>query len=218
VYSGPPAYPTGAPVSPPPNRTALFVGIAAAAVVLVVVVAAIVVAVVLRGGTPTTTPTGNPTSPPVSTTTTEPTSTATSGEELDFSLTPNFGSHSLSTGFTPDPWTLELTSGGSLNSSSVGCTGWVTAAPDAEVSWSGTSSFLRIFVTASEDTTLIINDPAGQWHCSDDVYGSNPAIDFSSPTEGTYDIWVGSYSSDDFISSTLYVTELTSVDPNTVQG
>ena len=56
---------------------------------------------------------------------------------------------------------------------------------------------------------LVINDPTGEWWCSDDSFGGfNPSIDFATGPDGVYDIWVGTYVSDVFIPGTLSITEL----------
>ena len=48
------------------------------------------------------------------------------------------------------------------------------------------------------DTTLIVNDPAGDWHCDDDSGpGVNPAIEFPSAEAGEYHVWVGVFSPPD---------------------
>jgi hypothetical protein len=133
---------------------------------------------------------------------------------LDFSLSPNFGSQSLSAGFSPDPHTETMVSGGEVDVSACGlgsgCTGYATEAPDFRIQWSGSSSRLRIFFVADggEDTTLVINDPNGDWHCNDDYSGLDPMVEFPNPFTGQYDIWVGSYSSGDYVNGTLYATEL----------
>jgi hypothetical protein len=148
-----------------------------------------------------------------------PTPSGSGSSGLDYSLNPNYGSFELSSGFSPDPWQLAVTSGGSVSASSAGCGGWATTAPDVELVWGGSSGLLRVFfeaASADQDTTLIINDPRGQWQCSDDAYGRNPAIDFTAASPGTYDIWVGSYSSSDRISGTLSISELSSMTPDTV--
>jgi hypothetical protein len=68
-----------------------------------------------------------------------------------------------------------------------------------------------------EDTTLIINDPQGTWHCNDDYSGWNPLVEVSSPAQGQFDIWIGSYSPDEQIPGTLYITEL-DLDPADYAG
>ncbi len=132
---------------------------------------------------------------------------------LDYALPTNYGSLALSSGFLPDPVDVGITSGGEVNVGELGlgagCIGHASAAPDYEVEWSGNSDDLRFFFVAGGgyDTTLIINDPYGNWHCNDDFDGLDPGITFYDPAEGTYDIWVGSYASDNFIDGTLYITE-----------
>lgn len=145
----------------------------------------------------------------------QPQITSTSPAGLDSSLEPNFGSKSLSSGFWPDPDEISLTSGGDVDVSYLnngfGCTGYATAAPDFRLFWSGDGdelSFMFVANSSSDDTTLIINDPHGNWHCNDDFAGVNPGIHFDTAVSGQYDIWIGSYSANDNISGQLQITEL----------
>lgn len=130
----------------------------------------------------------------------------------------NFGRHALRGGFVPDPYTVRITSGGSLDASSLGlgsgCRGYVTRQPDYILDYADAASFLRFYATASGDTTLVINDAAGDWHCNDDSHeGLNPTVDIRNPPSGQYDIWVGSYRAGENIRSTLHITELRSRHP-----
>ena len=149
---------------------------------------------------------------------TEPTE-APAGDELDYSLQPNFGSDSLTSGFTPDPFSADVVSGGPIDASYLGngCGGWATAAPDYDITYTaGSLSLLRFYFVADsgEDTTLIVNAPDVEWYCNDDSNGTlNPAVDFDSPATGLYDIWIGSYENGTEVSGTLYVTELDSNHP-----
>ena len=114
----------------------------------------------------------------------------------DVSATPNFGSVNLSAGFTPDPRTISVTSGGSISASNVGssCAGSISNAPDLRLSYTAGSLPLIISVNSSSDTTLVINAPDGRWYCDDDSGdGVNPSVRFNSPQSGRYEIWVGSY-------------------------
>jgi hypothetical protein len=120
----------------------------------------------------------------------------------DYSLNPTYGTHSLNAGFLPDPAELQITAGGSLDASSVGCAGAIANAPDARLMWGGGS--MTIGANSNSDTTLVINAPDGQWYCSDDVNGLNPALSFSAA--GQYDVWVGVYAGST-APATLYVTE-----------
>lgn len=130
---------------------------------------------------------------------------------------PNYGSQALSAGFTPDPYTVDLLSGGSVDISSQftssDCAGYSTSAPDFRVRWSGSSNGLRMFFVGDGDTTMVVRNSRGEWFCSDDYGGTrHPFMYFTSPPTGDFNIWVGSYSSDEYVEGTLYITEL-SYDP-----
>lgn len=137
-----------------------------------------------------------------------------SGEQPDFSLDPAYGAVDLQAGFTPDPHTKEIAAGGTIDASSLGgnCVGWVARAPDYRVNWTaGSGANPLIFSVQSDaDTTLVINDAQGNWVCDDDGgnEGLNPAISFSNPVSGQYDVWVGTFTQGDLQDSTLSVSEL----------
>lgn len=144
--------------------------------------------------------------------------------ELEVSSeSPNFGTIELAPGFTPDPNTTNVTSGGTIDASTLGgvpagCAGWVTSRPDVVLNLASSSPMLRFFVQAAEqggDTTLVINDGAGAWHCNDDVeeQNFNPMVDIANAPAGHYDIWIGSYSESEQVRGTLHITELTSQRP-----
>ena len=167
-----------------------------------------------------TTTTAETTTTPGASTTTTTTTTTPVTTELDTGLPANYGSTTLAAGFTPDPASQVMTSGGPVDVSYLGgpCLGWATAAPDVEIVWTGsTGGLLRFFFVADlegDDTVLIINDTAGAWWCVDDSFATaNPTIDFATGPNGTYDVWVASYSSSSFHAGTLYVTELSANHP-----
>jgi hypothetical protein len=115
-----------------------------------------------------------------------------SGESLNGTVT-------LESGFLPDPYVIEITPGGTqaVEDLGAGCNGYIFGPnPDLKLQFSGSGSQLGIYVTADIDTTLVINDPQGNWHCNDDsayLDNSNPGILFENPSDGLYDIWVGTY-------------------------
>lgn len=77
-----------------------------------------------------------------------------------------------------------------------GCSGFIrNAMPTAAVRQGGAGP-LSIYATSDIDTTLLVSDPAGRWHCSDDANGSNPAVSFARAEAGTYLVWVGTFSPD----------------------
>ncbi len=136
------------------------------------------------------------------------------GGRLSFEEDPYFGSATLSAGFTPDPHTLHLVSGGETDVSYIGgqCAGHAAIAPDFRLYWSGRSDNLRFFFVADNggDTTLLINRPDGSWTCNDDAAGGSldPMVVLDDPAPGQYDIWVGSYHAGSFVGGSLYITEL----------
>lgn len=130
----------------------------------------------------------------------------------DFSATPSYGSVSLNSGFTPDPYTVNLQSGGSIDAqASLGgsCRGYIANAPDFSVNYSAGSLPLIISVNSGADTALVINDPNGNWYCDDDGgEGLNPSLRFNSPRSGRYDIWVATYGNTSLQPATLHISEL----------
>jgi uncharacterized protein YfaP (DUF2135 family) len=139
---------------------------------------------------------------------------------LDPDLTPIYGSVNLQGGFSPDPYQVEITTGGPVNVrssplSSQGCIGWATEAPTFRVNYRGSASRLRFFFIADDrgDSTMAVLSPSGNWYCNDDSgYADrngnhyNPLVDITNPPAGVYNIWVGSYSSRDSHPGKLYIT------------
>ena len=130
----------------------------------------------------------------------------------------NFGTRSVAPGFTPDPIDINVVSGGAVDAGTLGlgqgCVGWVTRRPDYIVRMTSNSSSLRVYVTSSEDTTLVVNAANGTWHCNDDSYGgTSPSVDLGGQGAGQYDVWVGSYRRGVQAHATLHVTELGSQHP-----
>jgi len=136
---------------------------------------------------------------------------------LDYRLDPTYGSATIGDNSTPDPYSIDVTSGGSVDVSSLAlgpdCTGFAANAPDFRFDYAGSASRLRVFYVATDgsNTTLIVNAADESWYCNDDdpVSGTtNPMVEFSTPQTGRYVVWVGTYGSSNFISGTLYITEL----------
>ncbi len=117
-------------------------------------------------------------------------------QSLDTSQTAHYGEYRLSAGFTPDPYSVDIYSGGDIDAASLGgsCTGMVSRGPDVEISYEAGSLPLSFAVDSDTDTTLVINAPDGRWYCDDDSGdGSNPLVTYSSPMFGVYDIYIGAY-------------------------
>jgi len=125
----------------------------------------------------------------------------------------NFGTVTLSTGFTPDPHTATGTSGGAVNAQNLNqaCRGWIAQNPDHLFVAQTAFSNLRILVNGgSGDTTLVVQKPDGSYVCNDDAEGRNPIVT-GSFTPGTYKVWVGSYEQNQNTQYTIGFTELGSV-------
>ena len=124
----------------------------------------------------------------------------------------NYGTITLSAGFRPDPSRLNMRAGGTIDAQNIAshCRGFVTRAPDVELSYSAGSLPLVLSVDSQSDTTLVVNGPDGRWYCDDDSgNGSlNPALHLTNPQSGTYDIWVGTYSSGVSQPARLDISEL----------
>lgn len=132
--------------------------------------------------------------------------------------TANFGRRELAPGFVPDPVSVAVTSGGNIDASTLSlgpdCVGFVTRQPDFILNLTGTSNDLRFYVTAGSDTTLVINGADGRWHCNDDSFGgTNPTVDIDRAGPGQYDVWIGSYRSNDPARGQLHITEVRSNHP-----
>ena len=137
----------------------------------------------------------------------------------DQSLDPYNDPIDLDAGFDDDPYMLYVLPGGSSDVRALGieaCVGFVDERPDAAVNYTSGRYELNFGVASMNelDTTLVINEPNGNWVCNDDFGEStetNPGISFSMPDDGRYDIWVGVYDSDDLSEqnrATLFVTEV----------
>lgn len=129
---------------------------------------------------------------------------------IDVGAAPVYGDVNLTAGFTPDPYTVSVTPGGSNEASSVNasCTGQVGSAPDVDLYYTPGSLPLYIYVESNDDTTLLINTPDGEWICDDDSgSGLNPGISFKAPGSGLYDIWIGRFG-DAGGSATLNISEV----------
>lgn len=132
--------------------------------------------------------------------------------KLDYQANANYGEANLSTGFSPDPYSVGMTTGGNVDVSYLGgsCSGFATAAPDLRINFGGGgSSLLRIyFIGSNGDPAMVVNDPYGNFYCVDDSFGTvNPTIDFNNPAGGSYDVWIASYAANATISGALHISE-----------
>jgi hypothetical protein len=139
---------------------------------------------------------------------------ATGGSgNIDWNGEPSYGDVALDAGFSPDPYVVSLSAGGSEYAGSLGpgCVGYVAGSPDFNLNYTSGDWSLFISASSSTDTTLVVNAPDGQWYCNDDSRGLNPAVEFSNPESGLYNIWVGTYGdSGELPPATLFISEMES--------
>lgn len=137
---------------------------------------------------------------------------APSVQAQDWRGTPVYGNVRLSAGFTPDPHKLSVTAGGAIDASRVnaeGCIGQIGGNPDYVLNYSADDMPLYVRATSDGDTSLVVRDPLGQWHCNDDTNGLDPEVAFTSPRSGAYAIWVGAISGES-VGAELHLSELAS--------
>ena len=131
--------------------------------------------------------------------------------ELDLNAEAIFDDVALEAGFLPDPYEINVGSGGCLEASELdpSCTGTIAPVPDVRLSWSGSSPQMRIFFASNtgDDAALVINDPDGDWTCIDDFEGLDPLVSYTNPSEGIYDIFVATYPDSENSDGVLFISE-----------
>lgn len=136
----------------------------------------------------------------------------------DPNLAPTFGDVALPSNFRPDPHRITIAAGGPNYAEFTdadtgdGCRGFFAEAPDLRLEYTdATFGFpLSVYVEAGADTVMLISAPNGDWRCNDDTINLNPAINFETPDEGQYDIWIGTYEdvAPNYPSADVLITEL----------
>ncbi len=127
--------------------------------------------------------------------------------------TPYFGTMTLAGGFNGDPRTTDVRAGGSQRNpvEGGGCTGWIGARPDVNVSYSSSGGLdLTISAAGTADVNLLVRAPDGRYFCDDDSGdGLNPKLTISSPPSGVYRIWVGTYAeTSELVDGVVGISEL----------
>lgn len=135
----------------------------------------------------------------------------------------------LAEGFAPDPMVIELLAGGQVDhnrasefptvSFEIGVWGFTHAEPDVRINWQG-SGYLRIFFVADhgENTLLHINAPnlidnLNDGREYDGVIYEDPLLEFNTTFNGSYNIWVNSFSPSVLVPGKLYITTSTELHP-----
>ncbi len=126
-----------------------------------------------------------------------------------------YGAISLTSGFLPDPQMRPGMSGGPMSAMAMNsqCRGYIDSNPDHMLYLNSPFNFLRVYVSSSSDTTLMVRGPSGEVYCADDTYGTNPAVDLQGAMPGMYQVFVGSYSQGNSAPYTVGFTEMPNVHP-----
>lgn len=123
---------------------------------------------------------------------------------------PLFATVTLEAGTQLDPFLVSVTATGTVDASTIaeGCVGFVPAAPDVALEWTGESDMLRVFFHSTGDATLTVIGPDGEVYCNDDASGTvfDPLVDIENPTEGRYAIHVGHFNPDISYPGFLIIT------------
>jgi hypothetical protein len=141
---------------------------------------------------------------------------------LDPEGIPLFGSATLESGFSPDPYSVDVEAGGSVDTAdfSPAC-GYTSYHPAFVLDWESgdvPESFLRIFFTPDDgsDTSLLVHTPEGEWLCEEgSVFGSgtDPVLDLPLASSGEYAIWVGTREDGTPAEGSLFITGSMDVTP-----
>ncbi|MFO7954986.1 hypothetical protein [Thioalkalivibrio sp.] len=136
--------------------------------------------------------------------------------EPNWKASPTYATVNLATGFVPDPWTQQLSAGGSTEVGgglAPGCRGRIhEAAPDVDLNYEAGGSHLFVHVESKVDTSLVIFGPDGRWYCNDDFASLDPVVVFHNPRSGNYNIWVGVVGDAELADAELRITEMNPLD------
>lgn len=123
----------------------------------------------------------------------------------------------LQAGFVPDPHVARGIAAGQVPASSLSpdpsCAGFVPAQPSHVLTLTTPFSNLRVLVSSSVDTVLVVRQPDGSFRCNDDAAPGqtlNPAIE-GPFAPGAYTIWVGTYAQGTTGNYVIGFTELSHV-------
>jgi hypothetical protein len=131
---------------------------------------------------------------------------------LDENAPARNGGIDLSAGFSPDPFTVSVPSGGHYDVSKLidgkDCHGYANREPSFSLNYSGSLEGLHFVFTADGGGAgLIVRAPDDRWFCNRYfVAGTAPLVYIPVSTDGQYDIWVTSGEQDVPGRGTLYIT------------
>ncbi len=124
---------------------------------------------------------------------------------------PRYQTLTLNAGFEPDPREVRVEAGGEREANAIRpeCAGWIDfSRPDVDLNYTAGQYPLVISAVSTVDTTIVVNDSEGNWHCNDDFDGLNPGVVFRQPRTGNYNIWVGTFERGRPQPATVRVSEI----------
>lgn len=141
-----------------------------------------------------------------------PASASTGTASADPEADTTSASINLHAGFILDPYILPVVGNGQTAASTLkeGCNGFVGAAPDVTIHWSGEAEQLSYFVYSDGDPVLVVRQPDGSILCNDDagLATTQPLVVVKTPAEGAYEIFVGAARRDEPALGVLGVTAM----------
>jgi hypothetical protein len=129
-------------------------------------------------------------------------------EAQDYAESATYGDIELPRGFAPNPRNVTVSAGGDEDAEKLGgeCTGKVANAPDVQIDWQAGGTLILDVISGS-DTSLVVNNPDGDWVCDDDSGEElNPKLEIPNAEPGIYDIWVGVVDDATLPSATLRIS------------
>ena len=111
--------------------------------------------------------------------------------------------------------TQDIMAGGTFDLSGMNSDyeGFISSAPDLQFKYTESDGELNFKVEGKTDETdpiLLIFSPSGEFIYNDDVEENSyrAEVTIEDPESGNYAVWVGNYDSEDFISTTLVISEI----------
>ena len=131
-------------------------------------------------------------------------------QPLNFAASPIYGIASLTPSFTPDPYTVNMTTGGTVDVSYLGlgfCSGFASIAPDLRIDITGSDrteqgTLWFNFVTDNTYRTIVIRSPGGHYQCST-LAG---ALGLHGTIPGTWYVWIASTIANASVRGTLEIS------------
>ena len=131
------------------------------------------------------------------------------GTFLNYGAAPIYGALNLTPSFTPDPYGVDMTPGGSVDVSYLGdfCSGFATTAPDVRINISGSDKseqgtlWFR-YVAANANYVIVVRSPNGAYSCST----TRGALGMKGGINGTWYVWIAGSVANTPVSGTLEIS------------